>query len=137
MVHLDTSFLVDLLRETGRQRPGPAVQLLESMPDTSIYVSIHAVCELEAGAALSDDPEAERHRLRTLTSRVEIVRPTHPDFTATYGELLADLQRSGRKIGTMDLLIATAALVAGAPLVTRDLRHFERVRGLELLTYGD
>jgi len=35
----------------------------------------------------------------------------------------------------MDLLIGTAALLAEAPLVTRNIRHFERIPNLELLTY--
>ncbi len=35
----------------------------------------------------------------------------------------------------MDLLIATAALVEAAPLVTRNTRDFARVPGLELVGY--
>jgi tRNA(fMet)-specific endonuclease VapC len=52
-----------------------------------------------------------------------------------YGRILANLQKSGRSIGLMDLLIAAAALVDNAPLVTRNLDHFQRVPGLTLLTY--
>jgi predicted nucleic acid-binding protein len=35
----------------------------------------------------------------------------------------------------MDLLIATAAVVDGAPLVTRNATDFGRIMGLEVLTY--
>jgi predicted nucleic acid-binding protein len=35
----------------------------------------------------------------------------------------------------MDLLIATAAVVDGAPIVTRNRKHFERVQGLEVVSY--
>ncbi len=35
----------------------------------------------------------------------------------------------------MDLLIAAAALLDEAPVVTRNLDHFQRVPGLEVLTY--
>jgi predicted nucleic acid-binding protein len=35
----------------------------------------------------------------------------------------------------MELLIATSAVVDEAPLVTRDVKDFKRVPGLELLLY--
>jgi len=35
----------------------------------------------------------------------------------------------------MELLIATSALVAGAPLATRSARDFSRVPGLDVLAY--
>jgi predicted nucleic acid-binding protein len=35
----------------------------------------------------------------------------------------------------MDLLIAAAALVDQAPLLTRNLGHFRRIPGLKVLTY--
>jgi predicted nucleic acid-binding protein len=35
----------------------------------------------------------------------------------------------------MDLLIAAAAVVDGAPLVTGDRRHFERIPDLKLSDY--
>ena len=54
---------------------------------------------------------------------------------AAYGSLLA-LQARGRgRISTMDLLIATSALVAGAALVTRNATDFSRVPGLDVLGY--
>ncbi len=61
----------------------------------------------------------------------------NPDeaFAATYGRLLARMQRAGVQIGTMDLLIGTAALEGGVPLVTRNRKDFERIPGLDVLTY--
>jgi predicted nucleic acid-binding protein len=35
----------------------------------------------------------------------------------------------------MDLLIAATALADGVPLVTRNVRHFERIPDLRLLEY--
>jgi predicted nucleic acid-binding protein len=40
-----------------------------------------------------------------------------------------------KTMATMDLLIATAALLDDAPLVTRNLRDFSRVPGLRLIRY--
>lgn len=57
------------------------------------------------------------------------------DLAPVYGRILAHLQKLGRSIATMDLLIAAAALADGAPVVTRNLDHFQRVPGLEVRTY--
>jgi predicted nucleic acid-binding protein len=61
----------------------------------------------------------------------------YPDerFPSVYGSLRASQERSHGRISTMDLLIATSALVAGAPLVTRNARDFARVPGLDVLAY--
>jgi predicted nucleic acid-binding protein len=49
MIHLDSSFLVDLHREVLRERPGPAFEWIESLdPNTVLAVSVHVVCELRA-----------------------------------------------------------------------------------------
>lgn len=43
------------------------------------------------------------------------------------------LDRRGEGIGAMDPLIAGTAIQAGAALVTRNRRHFDRVPGLRVL----
>lgn len=134
MIHLDTSFLVDLLRESRRRSEGPARRRLVELADEELGASVHVLCELFAGAELSRRPAQERRAVAVLTTAVEVVPPA-PGFAQTYGRLLADLQRSGETIATMDLLIATTAILAEAPLVTRNVRHFERIRDLEILTY--
>ena len=99
-----------------------------------LCISVLVSCELSAGAEMSARPSAERKRVRTLC---EVLRIAYPDerFAPAYGRLLASLTRAGRSISTMDLLIATSAVVDEAPLVTRNLKDFRRVPGLELLPY--
>lgn len=133
MIHLDSTFLVDLLRE-ARRGPGPATAFLESIEDQEVAFSIHALCELHAGAELSNHPSRERHAIERICAALTL-RHTGDDLAPAYGRILATLQKSGRSIAPMDLLIAAAALVDEAPLVTRNLDHFQRVPGLTVLTY--
>ena len=49
-----------------------------------------------------------------------------------YGEVRAALQRAGTPIGNNDLWIAAHALALSVPLVSNNLREFERVPGLKL-----
>jgi tRNA(fMet)-specific endonuclease VapC len=133
VIHLDTSYLVDLLREARRGR-GPATAFLESVEDEEVAISVHALCELHAGAELSNDPSREQQAIDQICAEMT-TRHTDDGLAQVYGRILAGLQKSGRSISTMDLLIAAAALVDGAALVTRNRDHFQRVPGLSLLTY--
>lgn len=49
-----------------------------------------------------------------------------------YGKICAHLQRQGRRIGAMDMLIAAHAKSEDLILVTNNLREFKRVPQLKL-----
>ncbi len=46
-----------------------------------------------------------------------------------------ELKPGGMHIGDIDIWIAATAVAHGLPLVSRNLRHFARVAGLQVLTY--
>jgi tRNA(fMet)-specific endonuclease VapC len=46
------------------------------------------------------------------------------------GDLLALLESEGVPIGTEDVLIGATALEAGLTVVTRNVKHFDRIPGL-------
>jgi tRNA(fMet)-specific endonuclease VapC len=135
MIHLDTSIVIDLLRETARERPGPAFEALETLDDDEpLGVCAHVACELRAGAELARKPVKEHEELDRLLSGLIVV---YPDvrFATAYGRLLASIERTGRPVAAMDLLIATAAVLDDATLLTRNVRDFQRVPGLRVLRY--
>jgi tRNA(fMet)-specific endonuclease VapC len=135
VIHLDTTVLVDLLREQRRDRFGPASTFLEGLPDDDVLgVSVHVVCELMAGAHAAGAAAGELERLTRLCDAL-VIRYPDAGFAAEYGRLLARIRASGASIATMDLLVATAAVIDGAPLVTRNVRHFSRVPGLTVEKY--
>ena len=49
------------------------------------------------------------------------------------GALVHDLRTAGSEIGMRDSMQAAICLDAGVPLVTRNVRHFERVEGLNVV----
>jgi len=135
MIHLDSSLLIDLLRETGRERPGPAFDALESIDEEEVLaVSVHVVCELRAGAELSRKPLREHEEIDRLLTGLIVAYPDDR-FAAAYGRLLASIERTRSRVASMDLLIATAALLDDARLLTRNTKDFSRVPGLRLLEY--
>ena len=134
MTHLDTTFLVDLLRERQKGMGGPASRKLDELAEEPLAVSLHVACELRGGAELSSDPERERERVDALLRPTGVLLPDER-FIAAYAGLLAELTRRGQLIPAMDLLIATAAVLDDAPIVTRNVQHFERVPGLTVISY--
>ncbi len=134
MIHLDTTFLVDLLRETSRKRPGPATAFLEREEAEPLAASVFVVCELLAGAEHTANPAAERDRVQQLLQGLDIV---YPDETLAplYARLLASMKKAGRTTSTMDLLIAATAVAAEAPLLTRNVKHFQHMPTLDLRSY--
>ena len=43
-MHLDTSFLVDLLREVGRSAEGPASRFLSDAAEEELGISVFVAC---------------------------------------------------------------------------------------------
>lgn len=134
MIHLDTTILIDLLREAGKTGRGPATAFLHSVSDEDLWISVFVACELFAGAELSSRPKRERKRVTALVDSLHVAYPDSR-FAAQYAGLLAGQQKSGRSLATMDLLIATSAILADSPLATRNLKHFSRLPGLEVISY--
>ncbi|HKV98718.1 MAG TPA: type II toxin-antitoxin system VapC family toxin [Vicinamibacterales bacterium] len=135
MIHLDSSLLIDLQRETARDRPGPAFDALEAIDDDEVLgVSVHVLCELRVGAELARKPAREHDALDRLLSGLVIAYPDKR-FMPAYARLLSAIERGGRSIAAMDLLIATAAVIEQASLLTRNVKDFSRVPGLRVLGY--
>lgn len=103
---------------------------LLSTPMAEIGISVVTEAELRFGVARL--PAAIR--LKTLVEefllRVEVL-PWTSLAAKRYAEIRAALERSGKPMGNMDMLIAAHALAVEAVLVTHD-RVFRRVKALKL-----
>lgn len=134
VVHADSSFLIDLLREQTRRRRGHATAFLEEHASDRFVASVFAACELEAGAAGSTSPDREQARVHALFQALPVAYPDER-FAPVYAETLTALHRRGKTVAAMDLLIATAALVDDVALVTANRRHLDMIPGLKVLGY--
>ena len=133
MICVDTTFLIDLWREKDLAGSAPA-KLLEERRGEDFAVPAHAAGEfLEGGAAVSRDRLAESLRLLRLFRIGEVGLETALRYARIVTYLRSERKLSGRS--KPDLWIAAWAVEHSAPLVTRDMRHFEKVPGLELISY--
>ena len=126
---LDTTYLIDLQRELLRRTQGGAFRFLSDHPDILLRMSVVTYGELAEGFT----PES-RADFQELIRPYEIV-PLTDDIAWQFGMLSRILRSEGQRLGDNDLWIAATALELGAPLVTRDRAHFERIAGLTVLSY--
>jgi tRNA(fMet)-specific endonuclease VapC len=91
--------------------------------------------ELWAGANNAKAGPRALDTLRLFTSMIEVI-PFDQQAAEISGGLVAKLTRDGIGIGNVDPLIAGHALSQGAVLVTRNVRHFRRVRDLQVLDWS-
>lgn len=136
-MHVDTSFLVDLLREKKRRQPTatPAHDLLARLsPSAGLSASVFVICELEVGVRLAGNHPADRKAVSVLRDSLRIVYPDQR-FASGYADLYAALEQQRRRIGVIDVAIAAMALEEDEPLITANTKHFERVPGLEIISH--
>ncbi|MEX2473329.1 MAG: type II toxin-antitoxin system VapC family toxin [Gemmatimonadota bacterium] len=126
---LETTFLVDLEREAGRQEPGPAMGFLEAAPEQRLCITLTTAGEMASGVANRNQAEWDK-----LFQRFDVLEPDR-DVAWRYGQLYGYLRDQGRLIGANDLWIAATAVTHALPLVTRNLDEFRRVPELEVMAY--
>jgi tRNA(fMet)-specific endonuclease VapC len=124
---LDSDVCIDVMR--GRS---PSIRArLERMSPEEVAVSSIVAGELWAGVSKSTQPDRSRSAIKAFLAYVAVL-DWPAEAAPAYGELRAQLERSGRSIGAMDLLIAAHAIHERAIFVTRNLSEFRRVSSLKI-----
>lgn len=126
MYALDTNSVSYFLKGRGR-----VADRLLAVPPQSIGLPSIVVYELDYGASRPDAPRGLRERLDVLVGSVRVL-PFREAEARAAARIRLKLQKAGKPIGPMDLLIAATALEQGAVLVTHNVKEFRRVSGLRL-----
>ena len=77
--------------------------------------------------------EAETAAL--LEARIRDLYLKDKDCAIEYGRIAAELAQRGTPIGDLDVLIAAQAVHLRLTLVTNNVKHFARVRGLKVVNW--
>ncbi len=129
MYLLDTNVLSELIRKSPDSGVMAAVRQLDQ---SAVFASEVTLFELRYGAMRRDDAESFWARLqRELIPAVQWL-PVDRAVQLRAADLAADLDRRGERIGSEDCWIAATALEHRLTLVTRNLRHFDRIPGLRI-----
>lgn len=121
---LDTNICSYILRH----HPPEMVARFATLDKSALWLSAIVAAELRFGAAKLGSSR--------LASAVEAwlvgfdVRPWPLEATHHYAAIRAGLERSGKPIGGMDLMIAAHAMAEDSVIITHNAREFHRVPGL-------
>jgi tRNA(fMet)-specific endonuclease VapC len=123
---VDTDWIIDGIAGIGNARA-----TLERLSPNGLAVSIITLGELYEGAYASEHPE---DRLTTFQQFLEgfVIFGLTDAVMHTFAKTRAKLRRSGNIIPDMDLLIAATARTFDLTLLTRNIRHFERIPDLKI-----
>ena len=125
---LDTDTVRFVLRGEGT-----AGANLTAHAPSAVCLSAISLSELRFGA---EKRRSKRlHRLiDSFVTAVDVV-PFDAVAAALFGRLCADLEGTGTPIGVLDTLIAAHAMSLNLTLVSNNVKHFTRVKGLKTVNW--
>lgn len=127
MYLLDTNHCIYLI---NGKYPGIARRLVRQKTG-SVALSSITTSELWYRVENSVHREQNRSALGKFLLPLEVM-PYDETASQTYGKIRAFLEKCGRGVGSMDLLIAAHAVSLKTILVTHNWREFRQVPGLKL-----
>jgi predicted nucleic acid-binding protein len=130
-------FDTDVLSATIR--PAPPLHLirrLATVPPQEQFTTSITVGELIYGARRVGREDLSR-RVEQVVRRAQTVLAFDTTAARTFGVLKATLEQHGIPLAEPDLRIASIALSRGLILVTRNVRHFQRVPELTVENWID
>jgi tRNA(fMet)-specific endonuclease VapC len=130
-VCLDTDVLIDYLRKPSDE----VKRVMESVFERKVSACTTSVnaFEIWLGAYLAPKKAELVRDTEDFFGQLEVVNFDYGSSVEA-GRVLADLRKRGETIEIRDLFVGCVCKVSGMPLVTRNLKHYRRVRGLKVLT---
>ena len=128
---LDTNVCIDVLR--GRE--DVIGRFRECVPG-DIAVSSITCFELVQGAGRAPEEfrEQEGRKVSRFLARLRQI-PFDQECGRIAGEMNARLLNRGTPVSVTDVFIAATAVTLGVPLVTSNLRDFEKIEGVKIVDW--
>lgn len=128
---LDTNFIIDFLK--GQSNALNKMDLLVKK-DIAFAITTPTIFELYSGLIFLDKSEDEREKIISLL-KDQIVLSLDKNSAEKAGIIDGNLLKKGLKIDAEDSMIAGIAESYGETILTRNVKHFSRIRGIKIETY--
>lgn len=126
-------FLLDtcVISELATKQPDPGViRWVDSIDEEKLYLSVITIGEIKKGIEKLPDSRRKAALEEWIETDLlirfgERILPIDTDVMLVWGELVADLERQGRRMPAIDSLIAAIALQGQLSLVTHNEDDFD------------
>lgn len=105
---------------------GHAAQRLLATPPAQVAIPAVVIHELEYGIARSTSPRKRMAQLAALAGAAALL-PFDANAAKQAARARVKLEKAGRPIGPLDIMIAGTALAANGTLITHNTKEFSRV----------
>ncbi len=135
---LDTNVVSELIAQEPDHH---VIQWVNSIDPASLFLSAITIGEIKKGIEKLADSK-RKARLLTWLEQDLLVRfrdqilPLDTSVLLNWGRLIADLEKKGKPMPTIDSLLAASAAETGYTLVTRNVADFEDA-GISVLNPWD
>ncbi|TKI68921.1 type II toxin-antitoxin system VapC family toxin [Sulfurimonas crateris] len=123
---IDSDMLIYFLK--GKQE---AVARLSDIPPSELYISRINFAELLYGAYNSVRVEANLKIIVPFLKNFQVLE-FDEEAATLFAKEKSRLKKTGNIIADMDLMIASIAIKNECTLITNNLKHFERIRDLNI-----
>lgn len=132
MYLLDTNICIYIIKN----KPAEILRMLQKKSKKDILISAITVAELQYGVEKSKFVEKNRIALLEFLSIFKIIDFDDKD-AVEFGKIKTNLEKQGKIIGPMDLLISAQAQSRKLILVTNNVKEFERIDSLKIENWAN
>jgi tRNA(fMet)-specific endonuclease VapC len=125
---LDTDWVIDYLNDRE-----PTSSKIEELRDKGIGISIITLAELYEGVLNSRDPKQSEDLLLGFMSEICVIG-IEEEVCRIFGDLRGKLRKKSLLIDDFDIVIASTAIYYGVTLCTNNRKHYDRIKGLNVLS---
>ena len=131
MACLDTCFIIDILRNNKE-----AILIKERIEkgSESLTIASPTIIELIRGLESIHLKEGEKYKIENFIRSVTTF-PLDKKSAIKAGEIELELIRNGQKTSIEDVMIAAIVITNNESLITKNEKHFEKIKDLEIENY--
>jgi len=123
---LDSDIIIGFLRGKAE-----SLNKMKELENESLATTTINIFELQYGAKISNRSKENLDELKKIINNLNVFSF---DYKASdeASSIFADLKKMGKRIGIKDILIAGICRSNKLDLITKNVKHFENIKGLKI-----